>query len=84
MNINKCGKFYLIEQTETETTKQLIERGWFVVNNLHLEDSVRKTKEEMKKVEKNSRIWFNMNVLKCNYNRELEKKIRDIENKIFV
>lgn len=84
MNINKSGKFYHIKKLETETTKQLIERSWFVVNSLHLETNKLETKEELKEMEKNSRIWFNIKVLGCKYPSDLEKKIRDIEAKIFV
>ena len=84
MLINKCGKFYNIKQTETETTKQLIERSWFIVNSLHLDNVSLKEDREVKEAEKNSRLWFNMNTLGCKYPDDVEKKIRDIESKVFV
>lgn len=84
MLVNKCGKFYHIEKTTSETIKQSIERSWFVVNHLHLEDSLVKTKEEFEESEKISRIHFNIKVLDCSYSEELNKKIEDLENKVFV
>lgn len=84
MIINKSGKFYTIKRTDTETTKQLIERSWFIVNGLHLENNENKTIEEMKEMERNSRINFNMNILNCKYSDNVEKKIKDIEEQIFV
>ena len=85
MNINKCGKFYEIKKTETETTKQLIERSWFVVNSIHL----KKIEEidlniDLKNAEKDSRLWFNYKILGCKYTSEIEKKINEIEEQIFV
>jgi hypothetical protein len=84
MLINKCGRFYTIKKNETETTKQLIERGWFIVNSLHLDTTTKKNKEQMEESEKLSRLWFNINVLECKYSEDLEKKIQNIEDKIFV
>jgi len=84
MNINKSGKFYYIKRNMIETNKQLINRAWYVVNRLHLENNARKTEEEMKEMEKMSRIWMNSNVLECRYSPEMEKKVKDIEDKIFV
>lgn len=80
MNINKCGKFYTIKKANTETTKQLIERSWFVVNYIHLDNQ----ETDIKDAERMSRIWFNMRYLGCKYNDNFEKKIKDIEDKIFV
>lgn len=84
MQINKSGKLYLIERHEIETDKQLIERSWFIVNGLHLENNNTKSSEEIKEVEKYSRLSFNTNVLQCKYSDHIEKKIKDIEDKIFV
>ena len=84
MIINKCGKFYDIKATETETTKQLVERSWFIVNSLHLESKEPVNKEQMEEAEKDSRLWFNLNVLGCKYTDDIEKKIRSLEEKIFV
>jgi len=84
MNINKSGKFYYIKRNMIETNKQLINRAWYIVNGLHLEDNARKTEKEMKEMEKMSRIWMNGNVLQCRYSPEMENKVKDIEDKIFV
>ena len=85
MIINKCGRYYDIKRMETETSKQLIERSWFVVNNVHLKKADElNLKEDVKNAEKNSRIWFNYKVLGCKYSNDLEKKIEEIEKQIFV
>ena len=84
MNISKSGKFYYIKRNMVETNKQLINRAWFVVNGLHLENNQVKTKEEIKEMEKKSRIWMNGNVFGCKYSYEMENKIKEIEDKIFV
>lgn len=84
MIINKSGKFYFIYRNNTETTDQLIKRSWFLVNNLHLENNEIKTIQKFKEEEKNSRLWFNIRILGCQYSQELEKKILEIEDKVFV
>lgn len=84
MQINKSGKLYYIERQEVETDKQLIERSWFIVNGLHLDNNNNKDTEEIAEMEKYSRLSFNTNVLQCNYPEHIEKKIKDIETKIFV
>ena len=83
MNINKCGKIYTIKKTNTETTKELIERSWFVVNSLHY-DNKEKVNTTFKEAEKMSRIWFNHTILGCYYNDNISKKIQDLEDKVFV
>lgn len=84
MNINKAGKFYYIKKNTIETNKQLIDRAWFVVNGLHLENNDIKTEHEVKDMERMSRIWMNCNVLECKYSDGMERKIKEIEDKIFV
>lgn len=84
MIINKCGKFYQIKPQETETIKHLIERSWFIVNNLHLDSVNNKTQEEYENSEKESRLWYNLKVLGCTYDNKTQKKIEEIEEKIFV
>lgn len=84
MNINKSGKMYYIKKNMIETNKQLLDRGWYIANGLHLEDNEVKTELQMKEMGKMSRMWMNMNVLECKYSGDMEKKIRDIEDKIFI
>ena len=84
MIINKCGKFYTIKKNETETIENLIERSWFVVNNIHLNSIDNPSNENYKESLRNSRFWYNINVLECSYDEETHKKIQEIENKIFV
>ena len=84
MQINKSGKSYYIEQLSAETDKQLIERSWFIVNGLHLEDNKNRSEEELKRMEKNARLSFNMNVLRCKYPDHIEKMVEEVEKKVFV
>ena len=84
MQINKSGKFYSIKRNGNETNAHLIERGWAIVNGLHLENNESKSHEEIKHMEKESRIMFNYNVLECRYPDNVEKRIKDLEKKIFV
>lgn len=84
MIINKCGKFYTINKKETETVNQILERSWFIVNTLHLDNVKNKSKEDFKESERQSRLWFNIDKLGCKYNEHIEEKIKDIEKKIFV
>jgi len=84
MNINKSGKFYYIKRSMIETDKQLIDRAWYVVNGLHLDNNDKRSEQDMKNMEKMSRMWMNLNVLECKYSPHMEKKIKEIEDKIFV
>ena len=84
MEINKLGKFYHINRNSTENDKQLIERSWFIVNSLHNDkEDTKVTIKDLTEAEKNSRIWFNKKFLECRYPEHVEKKIEDIESKIF-
>ena len=84
MLINKCGKLYSIKKNETETVKQSIERGWFAVNTLHLDNDIKDLEESLTEAEKMSRLWVNINILECKYDDNIEKKIKEIEEKVFV
>ena len=82
MLINKCGKFYNIKKQDTETSENILERGWFIVNHLHSESI--DINKNFKETERNSRLWYNIKVLQCSYNDNIHKKIQEIEDKIFV
>ena len=75
---------YYINTMETETTKQIIDRSWFIVNTLHIENCENKEIEQFKNTEKDSRIRYNKNVLNCKYPHDIDKRIIDLEDKIYV
>lgn len=84
MLINKCGKFYNISKKETETIKHSIERSWFIVNKLHLDSVDSQDENTYQNTLRDSRLWYNLKILECKYDEDTEKKIKEIEDKIFV
>lgn len=84
MNINKCGKFYYIKKKETETTKQLLERSWYTVNYLHLDNASVKDENQFNEALRQGRLWSNITNLKVSYQDDIQKKIEDIEKKVFI
>lgn len=72
MEISKNGYTFYIDKLETETDKQLIQRSWFIVNQLNEIDE--NLEENFNKAVRLSRIWHNIKNLNCKYN----DKIMDI------
>ena len=44
----------------------------------------KKSEKQLKEMEQKSRLWFNYNVLECKYPDYVEKKIKELEEKVFV
>jgi len=87
MDIYKNGFTYHIERYgPTETDKQLIERGWFIVNYLHNEPTTELLVSELKFEEavQKSKIWHNMKVLKCKYTSKIMNEIKEISQSYYV
>ncbi len=81
MEIYKNGYSYYIERYGIETDKELIERSWFIVNQLHNENSVNNehvSDSVFENAVKNSILMHNMKVLKCKYTEENTIKITEL------
>lgn len=94
MNIYKNGYTYNIEKhSPTETDKQLIERGWLVVNIININvnkiindeklNDIKYNIDEIIKKEydnaiKKSIIWYNIKYLKCKYTSEITNEIKEL------
>ena len=76
MEISKNGFSFFIEKLETETDKQLIERSWFIVNQLDDLDSIN-LKKKFENAVKESRLWSNIRNLNCKYIESIMNKISD-------
>jgi hypothetical protein len=76
MEISKNGFSFFIEKLETETDKQLIERSWFIVNQLDDLDSTN-LKKKFENAVKESRLWSNIRNLNCKYIESIMNRISD-------
>ena len=79
MEISKNGYSFFIEKAETETDKELIQRSWFIVNQLEDLDS-ENYKKKFQYAVKESRIWANIKNLKCNYIEPVMNRISEKES----
>ena len=74
MEISKNGYTFYIDKLQTETDKQLIQRSWFIVNQLNDINDENFT-EKLNKSVRLSRIWHNIKNLKCKYINEIMEAI---------
>jgi hypothetical protein len=82
MEISKNGYTFYIERLEIETDKQLIQRSWFIVNQLNEIDNENLAKDFEKAV-RLSRIWHNIKNLKCEYHTQIMDIIANKQIKHF-
>ena len=66
----------IINKDENEGIDSLTDRGWFIVSQKPKKD------EELKNLQKYSKLWFNINNLKCKYDSEIHFKINDMEKNL--
>jgi len=66
MEISKNGYTFFIEKIETETDKQLIQRSWFIVNQME-EIDCDNFKTKFEEAVRLSRLWHNIKNLHCTY-----------------
>ncbi len=82
MEISKNGYTFYIDRLETETDKQLIQRSWFIVNQLNEIDD-ENLEENFNKAVRLSRIWHNIKNLNCKYNDNIMDIISNKQLKHF-
>ena len=70
MEININGFSYYFENDEKLDEKEFINRCWYIAKNNP------SNPDNYEKLKKYSRIWYNMNVLKCRYSPEIEKIVQ--------
>ena len=78
MEISKNGYTFFIGKMDTETDKELIQRSWFIVNQLDELDS-ENFKTKFEKTVKMSRIWHNIKYLHCKYIEPVMSNISEKE-----
>jgi len=74
MEISKNGYTFYINRLQIETDKQLIQRSWFIVNQLNDINNEIYT-EKFNELTRLSRIWHNIKNLKCKYPNEIMEAI---------
>ena len=74
MEINIEGYSYYFKNDENLDEKDFIDRCWYVAKNLP------KNPESFNNFKKYARIWSNMKNLKCRYEPELEKIVKEYSN----
>jgi hypothetical protein len=82
MEISKNGYSFYIERLEIETDKQLIQRSWFIVNQLNDIENENLTKD-LEKAVRLSRIWHNIRNLKCKYHNQIMNTIDNKQSRHF-
>ena len=74
MEISKNGYSFFIGRMNIETDKELIQRSWFIVNQLNDMDDENFVLK-FKKAEKLSRLWHNIKNLQCKYHPNIMDEI---------
>jgi len=82
MEISKNGYTFYIAKLEIETDKQLIQRSWFIVNQLN-EINDGNLEENFNKAVRLSRIWHNIQNLNCKYDDNIMDIISNKQFKHF-
>lgn len=72
MQIYKNGMIFKIERINNETDKQLINRGWFIVNQ-NIKDE-----NEYNKIIKYSKIWYYYHYYGCEYNMDIMENLNSM------
>ena len=79
MEISKNGYSFFIDRMNIETDKELIQRSWFIVNQLNDMDDGNFVLK-FQKAEKLSRLWHNIKNLQCKYHKSYFYKLNFYNN----
>jgi hypothetical protein len=75
MEFTKKGISILLEKDINESDDMFLDRGWFIVSqpkNSNIYEMI-----------KYSKIWVNNKYLKCKYNKDLIKLIKEMEKNMY-